>query len=117
MSRKRCHRDIWEQMAEMGQCPNGLAFRMRHIAKFLYAAVWVADPAVSPEKFDDVDIVVLPRIKRLSVSRADVIAFKQSFDENLPVCIELLLSGREQMPLGTEKVRHDVGRCEAWRVL
>jgi hypothetical protein len=55
------------------------------VAQPFNVLVGEGDSGVRSERFDDVEIVVLNRIERLLVRRADVVALQELLDEYLPV--------------------------------
>ncbi len=110
---ERRDHDVRKQMVDVGQHSRGLALGRRHLAQLLDPAIRKTDPAVAPEGFDDIDVVVLQRKERVVVGRADMVSLEKSFGDNLPVRRKLLLGGRKEAPVRSEDVWQPCRRAVA----
>ena len=82
---ERREHDIGKQVIDEGHAVFDRPIRFWAVAQSLDVLIGEGDSTVRAEGFDDVEVVVLNRIERVLVRRADVVALEELLDQNLPI--------------------------------
>ena len=103
VTRQHGDQHVGEQVIDVGQQAFDPPLLRRHLGQLPDALERIGHAAVAAEQVDDVQVVETVGQEALGMRRLDVIALDETFQQDLPVDLELALGRGEQALIGADQ--------------